>query len=72
MGDIAVLYGTAGDDTFFGRDDYGYLTDSDANEYKLYVKLFDLVYADAGDDDDDNDTLDYLDLDYNLITQRTW
>ena len=63
----AVLL-TIGDDTFTGDETWGVLESVDIDSYYNYVRYFDEVFADPGDDTDGNDTLDDSGVSYLLNT----
>ena len=71
--DRAYLYDSSGNDTLFGRGDYGYLTDS-RGSYYLYFKYFDEVFAHS--EDDDKSTRDIVNVNpsllYLLELEGTW
>ncbi len=58
------LYDSSGNDTLFGRGDYGYLTDS-RGSYYLYFKYFDEIFAHS--EDDDKSTRDIVNVDKSLL-----
>jgi hypothetical protein len=64
--DQAYLYGAASADSFTGDADWGILRSIGSNEYFNYVRYFDEVFADPGDDELDNDTLDDRGVSYAL------
>jgi parallel beta-helix repeat protein len=66
--DQAYLNGTTGPDTFVGDLDWGYLRSTGTGNYFNYVRYFDEVYADPGDTDIGNDTLDDRGATYTLDT----
>lgn len=71
--DRADLYDSSGNDTLFGRGDYGYLADS-RGSYYLYFKYFDAVFAHSADDDESTRNIVNVDktLLYLLELEGTW
>jgi hypothetical protein len=66
--DQAYLNGTAGNDTLAADTDWGSLRSTGATDYFNYVRYFDEVFADPGDTDVGNDTLDDRGATYTLDT----
>ncbi|HQX51890.1 MAG TPA: hypothetical protein PLR25_18365, partial [Planctomycetaceae bacterium] len=67
VGDQASLYDSAGNDTFYGRSDYGYL---EGLGFYNYVGGFDLVYAYANAGG--TDTLNVSVLEYYFSNFGIW
>ena len=67
VGDRAFLFDSAGNDTFYGRSNYGYLTG--LGFYK-YVRGFDNVVANANAGG--TDTLNFNALDYFFSNLGNW
>jgi subtilisin-like proprotein convertase family protein len=66
--DTANLDGTTGADTIVAKDDWGYLRSTGTSDYFNYVRYFDDVFADPGDTDIGNDTIDDQGTTYTLGT----
>jgi predicted outer membrane repeat protein len=64
--DTAHLTGTTSADAFKGDANWGYLRSKGTSDYFNYVRYFDQVFADPGDDDVGNDELDDLGVSYAL------
>lgn len=70
--DTANLHDSDGNDTFFGRSNYGYMSDSAATYYH-YIRYFDFVYAHSDDDASQTDRINVnKSLAYQLIRMGTW
>ena len=66
--DQAYLDGTTGNDTLTADADWGYLRSTGSSDYFNYVRYFDEVFADPGDTDIGNDTLNDREETYTLNT----
>jgi hypothetical protein len=66
--DTANLTGTTGADTLTADADWGILRSTGASDYFNYVRYFDEVFADPGDDEAGNDLLDDRGATYALNT----
>jgi hypothetical protein len=67
VGDRAYLYDSAGDDSFYGRNDYGRLS---GTGFLNFVQSFDRVYAYANESG--FDTIDNKSLNYQFFNYGTW
>jgi hypothetical protein len=66
--DTAHLYGTTGPDRLTADADWGILRSKGSDDYLNYIRYFDEVFADPGDDELGNDLLDDRGATYALNT----